>query len=111
MLFLLLLTNVAIASADPAPELQIDTWYNTNTALKMSDLKEKVVLFDFWGVWCGPCVKNIPKLDALSEALQGKDFVIVTIHTPKKSENLAKQIPENNFQHIVGVDKRHPDDQ
>ena len=38
-----------------APELQVDakTWVNTagGKGLKLDDLKGKVVLIDFWGVW------------------------------------------------------------
>ena len=37
----------------PAPELSVVNWMNTETAegLKISDLKGKVVIIDFWGVW------------------------------------------------------------
>ncbi|HZV00878.1 MAG TPA: hypothetical protein VFF73_29455 [Planctomycetota bacterium] len=38
-----------------APDLKVDakSWVNTkdNKALKLDDLKGKVVLIDFWGVW------------------------------------------------------------
>ena len=36
-----------------APQLQVDNWLNTEdgAAISLADLKGKVVVVDFWGVW------------------------------------------------------------
>ena len=36
---------------------------------KLSDLKGKYVLLDFWGSWCGPCIEEAPKLIEFSEKM------------------------------------------
>jgi thiol-disulfide isomerase/thioredoxin len=33
--------------------------------LNLSDYRGKIVLLDFWGTWCGPCLMEIPELVAI----------------------------------------------
>lgn len=35
------------------------------TSFKLSDLKGKYVLLDFWGSWCGPCFREMPDVKSL----------------------------------------------
>jgi len=65
---------------NPAPEFaQIQEW-STGKAMKMAELKGKVVLLDFWNVNCSPCVAMMPNLMALYEKHRERGLVIVGVH-------------------------------
>ena len=47
--------------------------------LKLSDLKGKVVLLNFWATWCPPCREEIPSMMKLNSAMAGKPFQMVAV--------------------------------
>lgn len=47
--------------------------------VSLASYKGKVVLVDFWGTWCGPCVAGIPKLTELHEKYKAKGFEILGV--------------------------------
>lgn len=44
-----------------------------------ADFKGKVVLFDFWETWCGPCLQVFPTMDSLQNEYP-EDFVVVAVN-------------------------------
>jgi thiol-disulfide isomerase/thioredoxin len=44
---------------------------------KLSDLKGKPLLVNFWATWCVPCIKELPTLDALAARDAGKLQVVL----------------------------------
>ncbi len=56
--------------------------YNTGDALLediLRDHKGKVVFFDFWNTWCGPCRMAIKQMAPMEESFEGKDVVFVLL--------------------------------
>jgi thiol-disulfide isomerase/thioredoxin len=64
----------------PAPELRgIKGWKNGGP-VTLASLRGKVVLLDFWGHWCGPCIASMPKLMKLHDEFHDKGLVIIAVH-------------------------------
>jgi len=49
--------------------------------VKLSDLKGKVVMLDFWAVWCGPCIATFPHLRDWQSEYKDKGLEIVGVTT------------------------------
>jgi thiol-disulfide isomerase/thioredoxin len=62
----------------PAPELNF-TWVSAGNFKKLSDLKGKVVVLDFWATWCGPCVATFPQIAELVTHYKDMDVAIVGV--------------------------------
>jgi thiol-disulfide isomerase/thioredoxin len=59
-----------------APEIDAEYFVATDP-VSMEDLKGKVVLLDFWAVWCGPCIATFPHLIEWHESYADQGLVIL----------------------------------
>jgi len=67
----------ALRSGDPAPEAVLETLAGDH--VRVSQLRGKAVLLDFWATWCGPCIAALPSLQQLAQAHADRPFALVSI--------------------------------
>jgi thiol-disulfide isomerase/thioredoxin len=68
----------------PAPDLAV-RWRDGQSS-SLDKLRGRVVVVDFWGVWCGPCVAEMPGLMEIADEFQGRPVEWLAIHTPSDVE-------------------------
>ena len=88
------------------PALEVKGWLNAEggKALKLDDLKGKVVVLDFWGVWCGPCRAAMPHLKELYAKHKADGLVVIGVHTTNQGEKMADFVKQEGLTWPVAVD-------
>jgi thiol-disulfide isomerase/thioredoxin len=77
---------------NPAPdgEAQLfahDEKSNPQT-VKLSDLKGKIVVLDFWASWCAPCIDAMPVIDRVTKKFADKDVVFYAVNAGDKESEV-----------------------
>lgn len=96
----------------PAPEFTgITNWINSKP-LKISDLKGKVVLVDFWTYTCINCIRTLPHLTSWYEKYKDDGFIIVGVHTPefefeKNTSNVENALSQYKINYPVAQDNNY----
>ena len=52
----------------------------TGDTVKLADMEGKVVLLDFWAVWCSPCRKSMPFFQELQDKYGKDGLEVVGVH-------------------------------
>jgi thiol-disulfide isomerase/thioredoxin len=84
---------------------KISEYINTKP-ISLDDLKDKVVLVDFWTYSCINCIRTIPYLNEWYDKYSDKGLVIVGIHTPefefeKNSDNVKSAVQKFGIKYPV----------
>jgi peroxiredoxin len=77
-----------------APDFTLKSQNNGN--LKLSELRGKVILINFWASWCGPCRQEMPVLDELYRHYRSLDFTVLGVNVEQNSDDaksLLKDVP------------------
>jgi len=99
-----------MSSGDAAPAFTLPTITangQLGPAFTLADTRGKVVVLDFWATWCGPCLKAMPKLEAIARA--HPDVVVVAINIDDPAEAWSLFAERNYAMTLVAGDRETSD--
>ncbi len=99
---------LSLANGQPAPDFCIKSTENKDICL--NDLKDKILVIDFWASWCGPCRNELKHLKELYKKYKnnGVEFVSISMDDSKDKWEKAleeEKIPWINLWDSVGFKK------
>ena len=72
----------------------------------LPNTKGKVVLYDFWASWCGPCRAAMPSYEGLYKKYHAKGFEIIAVGTDDNAEAARKFVGKLTLSYPVVADTK-----
>ncbi|MBI4422768.1 MAG: TlpA family protein disulfide reductase [Elusimicrobia bacterium] len=88
--------------ASSAPDFQVETV--GGETLRLSALKGKVVLLDFWATWCLPCEETIPKLAVLHQRYRERGLEVVGVSVDDDVRDVPPYAKSHGIGYAVALD-------
>ena len=90
----------------------ISGYINTNQDDLKAEMKDKVVLYDFWTYSCINCIRTFPYLKAWNEKYSDKGLLIIGIHSPefefeKDINNVKMAVEKYGITYPIVLDNDH----
>ena len=74
------------------------------SVFRLADQRGKVVFLNLWATWCGPCVEELPRFQALQERY-GEEIAVLAVHASPVTEDVSAFLAERGLTLPAAVDK------
>lgn len=71
------------------------TEFRTGNSISTDQFKGKYLVIDFWGTWCGPCVKELPELRRIFKEIDTTkiQFISIAADSPIRLRKFLDKTP------------------
>lgn len=73
----------------PAPEFSLADLHGN--AVRLANLKGRVVFVNVWATWCEPCRQEMPSMQALYEKIGGRDFEMLAVSADQSGRDVVER--------------------
>ena len=92
-----------VRAGDAAPDFTVSLF--DGGSVRLSDLRGKTVLVNFWATWCPPCREELTRVQAeLIDRFEGRDFVFLPISRGETRETVARFREQTGYRFPMGLD-------
>ncbi|WP_156291974.1 TlpA disulfide reductase family protein [Oceanobacillus salinisoli] len=94
--------NVGLEIGNVAPDFELETLEGDK--VKLSDLRGKPVMLNFWATWCPPCRVEMPDMQKFHEENEVAVLAVNLFDTEMNKENVRKFVDEFGLTFQIGMD-------
>lgn len=94
----LLFSNPAHATNPKAPDFSLRDI--VGSAYDLYEHKGEIIVINFWATWCGPCLVELPHLNAIDKNYEDKgvDVVVISIDAARDVSKAKSYIKSRKYQ-------------
>ncbi len=94
--------NKVVGVGDAAPEFTVTA--EGGKTISRSSFGGKVLVLNFWASWCGPCIQEIPALEALHQAGKDRGLVMLGISVDKNEKSYRRFLERHKVTFLTAHD-------
>jgi thiol-disulfide isomerase/thioredoxin len=88
---------------DRLPDLELNMIRYKKSKVRISDFKGKLLILDFWSIWCGGCINALPKLEKLQQKFPNQLMILPVSFTKTAAEVEAFYKKQAGFNSPIGL--------
>src|SRR4030043_1134390 len=71
----------------------------------LSQFRGKVVILNFWSIWCGPCLAEMPSLNKLYLEFKDRGLVVIAVAEDPAEKPVKSYVKEKGIAFLILIDK------